>query len=116
MSLIDDFKARFPEIAAGVVDEYFPLIQDTYDCYYGGSLDVKCEKEAILNLLAHLLLVESSRKNLSQKSVASRSAGGVSVSYQPASDGRAGGEFFRSTRYGQRFLMLTQHGIGGVFV
>lgn len=116
MALVDDFKERFPEFKSSVVDQYIPVLESVYPCYFGGNYKDPCDKEAILNLLAHLMIGEINTKTQSAKSVNSKSVGSVSVSYSASTDGRAGGEFFRATKYGQRFLMLTQHNVGALFV
>lgn len=118
MALIDDFKERFPEFDPAVVDQLFPPLEATWQCYYGGSIDVPCEKEAILQMLAHLMVMEigaSDGNSSAVKDVASKSVGSVSVSYgnmQP-SDGHA---FWATTRYGQRFWHLISNSIGPQFV
>lgn len=116
MALIDDFKTRFPEFDAAVVDQYFPIIEPLYSCYYGGSLDDPCDKEAILNLLAHLLVINSRQKSGSVQLAASKSVGSVSVSNVQSTISRQGAEFWLTTKYGQQFLMLTQNNIGAHFV
>lgn len=117
MALIDDFKTRFPEFNSIEVDTYFPLIENTWDCYYGGSYTNECDQEAILNLLAHLFVDETTSGTESNKVIQSKSVGSVSVSY--ANNTYSGGErydFFSSTKYGKRFLMLTQKNKGAYFV
>lgn len=118
MALIDDFKARFPEFDSALVDQLFPPIDATWECYYGGSLDVPCEKEAALQLMAHLFVLEqgaSDGNSGAVKDIASKSVGSVSVSYGNAqpSDGHA---FWMTTRYGQRFWYLTSSNMGPHFV
>lgn len=114
MALIDDFKARFPEFATAVVDQYIPILEPVWPCYYNKSYEA-CNQEAILNLVAHLMVLETTAGNDGPKTVASKSVGSVSVSYavDPAQNG---GSMFNSTKYGQRFLLLTRSQYGGVAV
>lgn len=116
MALIDDFKSRFPEFDDAVVDQYLPVLEPVYPCYFGGNYEIPCDKEAILNLLAHLLVLEERTKQSSLRTTQSRSAGGVSVSYDASANGRDTAGFFDTTKYGQRFLVLTQSNVGGFFV
>jgi hypothetical protein len=119
MALIDDFKAKFPEIDTAAVDQYFPALEQTYHCYYGGNVDVPCEKEAVLWLIAHLITLDSQGATTSAptRNTSSRSVGSVSVSYETDTSGRRDAGWYNTTRYGQRFLMLTQHaGIAGLWV
>ena len=116
MALIDDFKARFPEFSTATIDASFPLIADTWDCYYGGDYSQDCDKETILNLLAHLFINETSTSTSSIKGVASKSVGSVSVSYTTSSAQGQNNDFFGTSKYGQRFLMLTRKRSGGFFV
>jgi len=116
MALIDDFKTRFPEFDTAVVDQFFPVIEPVYSCYFGGDVNVPCDKEAALNLLAHLLVGETRTSSKASRTTSSKSVGSVSVSYGESSGGRSNADFFNTTKYGQRYLVLTQHNIGGYFV
>ena len=109
--LIDDFKARFPEFSTVVVDQFFPLLEPVWPCYYGGSVDDACDKEIILQLLAHLMVGESASSSASVKDVSSKSVGSVSVSYNSASPSSDTSLFWNTTKYGQRFLLLTNNNI-----
>ena len=118
MALIDDFKARFPEFADAVVDLYIPILEPVYPAYYALAY-VAATKEATLNLLAHLITLETSAgaSSSSSQAVASKSVGSVSVSYQAST--YSGGELYesyRGTKYGQRFLTLTASRYGGAAV
>lgn len=116
MALIDDFKARFPEFDTADADTYIPILEPLWPCYYGGSYE-GCDVEIILNLLAHLLVSELSTSIETIKDVASQSVGSVSVSYATASTStNERSDWLRSTKYGQRYLMLTRTRAGGVFV
>jgi hypothetical protein len=117
MALIDDFKTRFPAFDTAVVDQYLPILVPVWPCYYGGTYDDTCEQEIILNLIAHLLVTETIAGNGNVKSTSSQSVGNVSVSY---SEGYASNSersaWFKTTKYGSRYLMLTRKRQGGVFV
>ncbi len=116
MALSDDFKARFPEFDVSAVDQYIPILEDVWPCYYGGAYD-GCGVEIVLNLLAHMITVESDTDQSSVKDVNSQSVDGVSVSY---SQGYASSSFrddwLRTTKYGQRYLMLTSRRQGSFVV
>lgn len=116
MALIDDFKTRFPEFQNTIVDQYFPIVEPIYPCYFGGNIEIPCEKEATLNLIAHLITLQTKSGSTSLRNTASRSAGSVSVSYEADSSGRSDSGFYSTTKYGQQFMMLTQHNIGAYFV
>lgn len=115
MALVDDIKARFPEFDAAVVDQYVPTLAPVWPCYYGGDYDQPCDREIILNLVAHLLTGEQAASQSASRSAQSKSVGSVSVSYGTAESNRTA-DFFLTTKYGQRFMMLTQSNIGGAFV
>ena len=118
MALIDDFKARFTEFSDAVVDQYIPILEPVYPAYYSLAY-VAATQEATLQLLAHLLVDETSSGSSSASSqvVASKSVGSVSVSY--AAQTKAAGEmndFFAGTKYGKRFMLLTASRYGGAAV
>ena len=117
MALVDDFKTRFPEFETAVVDQYLPdPLESVWPCYYGGDYSIACDKEAILNLVAHLMLLEIQTSSASPQSVASQSVGDVSQSFVAKNSSGYDNDFFMSTKYGARFLYLTASNIGGVFV
>lgn len=117
MAILDDFKIRFPEFTADQADQYIPILEDVWPCYYGGVYQEGCDKEIILNLLAHMLTSEVSASVEVSKSVASKSVGSVSVSYgagyAATSERNA---WLGGTKYGMRYLLLTRSRQGGVFV
>ena len=84
MTLLVDFKARFPEIDAALADTLIPTYEPTYKCYYGGDYLVDCDKQAILLLMAHLVTTDPSYTGSGSaapsQTVASKSVGSVSVS------------------------------------
>ena len=119
MALIDDFKTRFPEFEADKVDELLPTFEGVWQCYYGGDYSRKCEREIILNLLAHLFVEASSTSVEGTKETASETVGNVSVSY--VSGAASGGmnrlwPYFGSTKYGKQFLFLINRFSGAKFV
>lgn len=121
MALIDDFKAMFPEFNEATVDQFFPSLEAQYPCYYGGSVKVACEKNAILYLMAHLLLLkqrqtESPKGGKPLRSASNKSVGSVSVSYESDADNSRQSQFFKTTSYGQTFLMLISNSYGAKFV
>jgi hypothetical protein len=116
VAIIDDFKTRFNEFTLADVDTYLPALVLAYPCYYGGEYD-GCGEEIILNLLAHLLVSETTKGSDALQQVQSQSVGSVSVSYTPGySSMSARTDWLRSTKYGQRYLMLTRGRSGGFFV
>lgn len=114
MALIDDFKSRFPEFDTAVVDQYLPILDPVWPCYYGGDYDLACDREIILNLLAHLLVGESADSSSANRTVASKTVGSVSVSYAGLDSQSATTDFFATTKYGQRYLMLTARNAGAL--
>ena len=125
MALIDDFKARFPEFATATVDAYLPTLEVIWPSYYGGvdytsapSTDAaKRINEAVLNLLAHLLIGETNTQSAATQQVASVAIGSVSESYQAGAQSSGfTSDWLRSSKYGQRFLLLTAGRYGGVAV
>jgi len=116
VSLIDDFKDRFPGFDLAVVDTYIPILEGVYPSYY--SLEYNdSTKEATLNLLAHLLVMEMNDSPNMLKSIESKSVGNVSVSYSSLSyEGGELHDFMRGSKYGNRFLILTARRYGGMAV
>lgn len=96
MALIDDFKARFTEFDTVTVDAVFSSLESSYSSYFGGSYSSNVE--TILQLLAHLFVVET---------VMNQAMGGVidDKNEDPES-------FFRLSKYGQRYLALIKHNYG----
>ena len=117
MPLIDDFKARFPEFDNATVDQYVPILEPLWSCYWGGNYDEPCGKEIVLNLLAHLITIEISAGSENVKTAQSKSVGNVSISYSqgyaPTSERNA---WLKTTKYGARYLWLTSRNAGGFFV
>lgn len=115
MALIDDFKARFPEFDVAVVDQYIPILEPVRSCYFVGAY-TNCNKETVLNLLAHLIVIETNTGTSGLKSVNSKSVSGVSIGYSSRTTTGKNADFFTTTKYGQRFMMLTKFRAGSVFV
>jgi len=117
MPLIDDFSIRFPEFDMATVNRYVPILEPLWSCYWGGSYDEPCGKEIVLNLIAHLIVGETTAGTGNIKSTQSKSVGSVSVSYSQGyaatSERKA---WLNTTRYGSRYLLLTSRSAGGVFV
>lgn len=115
--MIDDFKARFPEIATATVDQWFPVVDPIWPCYFGRPYQAACDKEAILNLVAHLIIVQSTAGTAASRSVGSKSVGSVSVSFSGVT--QSGGplyDFMSTTKYGLMFLQVTSSSRGAFFV
>ncbi|QEO57566.1 DUF4054 domain-containing protein [Francisella marina] len=123
MSLIVDFKARFPEFNTTDVDNILPFLIDEYRLYYDADYGVGIARDDVIIrfLLAHLLSQEiaiASGNTGADRLESSRSVGDVSVSYEPLAN--AMGRLFMSfptTKYGQRFLdMINSYSGAGFFV
>jgi len=95
MALIDDFKARFPEHDPLVIDAQWSFLESSWPAYYGGSYNIKEEKEVILQLISHLFVVEVEMN---------QTMGGV------LDDDK---DQFLQTKYGQTFRTLIKHN-GGI--
>lgn len=104
--MIDDFKARFPEIDPELVDQQMPILESVWPCYYKGSY-TKCNKEIILNLIAHLMVISTRKGSGFSTAEHSRSVDGVSVTRATRARANANTDFFNGTRYGEMFLFLT---------
>ena len=103
------FKQRFPEIDTTLIDAKFPFAVEEIKCYYEQTcLGDECNELAICMGIAHLIVLDGKTSSSPLKDVASRSVDGTSITYvQSASTGDTS-LFFSSTKYGQRFLQLTQ--------
>lgn len=107
MTIAADFAARFPGFDTAISDTYLPVVEPIYTEYFGGDYDNAKDKEIILNLIAHLMLSESSSSTASSAVISSSSVDGLSFSYKTDSVKTQTDEFFGSTKYGKRFLLLT---------
>lgn len=117
MALADDLRLRFPELNGDQVVTYAPILEPVYPVYYGGDYATPRGREIILNLVAHLILLETrNTTGGALRTVTSRSVGSVSESYADNSTKSQQAEFFSSTKYGQRFLLLTSYRRGAAVV
>lgn len=120
MSLIDDFKARFPQFPSELVDQYFPALVNVWPYYFGCSYEGN--EEIVLQLLAHLFsgaipVASGGTGGGVSGPVQSKSVGSVSVSYAaPTQSGGASWDFFRGTPYGQLYWSMLQGRRGAFFV
>lgn len=118
MALIDDFKTRFPdpEFTTADVDRLIPILGPVYPHYYGGEY-AGAGVEIVLNLLAHLMVDELRSGAGSATSTQSKSVGNVSISYKSSTQkGGADYDFFRTSKYGQRYWILIRSKRGAKFV
>ena len=119
MSIIDDFKARFPEFDVTVVNDRLPVLIEVYPVYCNRVYeDSPTNKEIILNLLAHLLTGDrlGGLDTSGGSMIASQSVGSVSESFTAKNGKSELWDFFGGTKYGQLYIQLTRRFIGGRFV
>jgi hypothetical protein len=109
MSIQTDFEGRFPTIP------WQPWVESVWPSYTCLTYNDK-NKEAILNLIAHLLVLDGLPGTGSARTEESKSVGSVSVSYGSSANTSELAGFFNSTRYGQRYWLLTGRRIGAVLV
>lgn len=117
MALIDDFKARFPQLDPVCVGSMWPSLGVSWPCYYCFEYGVSaCTDEAILNLIAHLFILEqgSQESSGSNKDISAQSVGSVSVTYAGGGSASQNTQFFNTTIYGQKFLMLIKNRRGAL--
>jgi len=114
MAMLDDFKARFPNIDSTLADTLVPVYELEYSCYYGGDYTNDCDKNAILLLVAHLVVSDPSYKgnDSPNRLQSSKSVGSVSTSYAAGGSASDMSNWLNTTAYGQRFLMITASNIG----
>lgn len=113
MTIQTDFEARFPSIP------WVEEIASTWPAYTCLEYNDK-NKEAILNLISHLLTLASAPGGgSSSRNVASKTVGSVSVSYEATAVNAATGSlasWYNTTRYGQVYWLLTGRRVGARFV
>ena len=115
MALIDDFKTRFPEFDTGDVDTAWAGLEASWPCFYGAEYGSDaCTDEVILNLIAHLFKVDQGAGPALTAS--SNSVGSVSATKVVSANMSTRQSYLSSTKYGQRFVMMTQHRHGAHFV
>lgn len=110
MTIQTDFEARFPTI---------PWVEEVASTwiYYTCLQYSDSTKEAILNLIAHLLTLASLPGSSSSRNVASKSVGSVSVSYEASAAQSSNlASWYNTTRYGQVYWLLTGRRVGARFV
>lgn len=114
MTIKQDYEARFP-CGGPTWIEQVANTWESYTCMvYGDST-----KEAILNLIAHLLTLAARPGGGSgtARNVSSKSVGSVSVSFEATAGGASQlASWYNSTGYGQIYWMLTGRRVGAVFV
>lgn len=121
-TISEDIIKRFPEIDFDVDGEKFKAVLVQAGCIYGGTYNSsQCVNEILLNLVAHLYLIEIDpqlKSSLTQSSIASKSVGSVSVTYSTGSTIYSGLDesFYEKTPYGRMFLFLTSKKQGAFFV
>lgn len=109
MSIQADFEARFPIIT------WVEVVASTWTAYTCLAYNDK-NKEAILNLIAHLLTLDALPGTGSARTAESKSVGSVSVSYGTSTTQSQWASFFNTTRYGQTYWLLTGRQVGARFV
>lgn len=127
MSLQSDFEAKFPEFVP-LDQTIFDNAVEMYPCIYGAQYCESncnqcqlCDNQIILYLIAHLYWIDSRTfgGNPSQSpvnNVSSKTVRDESVSFQYG-DTDNNTLFFNTSKYGQRYLILTQkNAVGGYFV
>lgn len=113
MTIQTDFEERFANIVPPIVwQSWVESVWPSYTCLEYNDKN----KEAILNLIAHLLVLDSLPGSASARTEESKAVGSVSVSYGSASSDGNLATFFNSTRYGQRFWLLTGRQVGARFL
>ena len=124
MAIIDDFKARFPEFETSIVDIYIPILEPIIPAYFNHSYVGVMNKEATLQLLAHLITIETQAtkggttgaRGSTNRVQSSVSVGSVSQSFEKSANDSDWAEFFNTTRYGQSFLNILSTIAGGFVV
>ncbi len=123
---VEEFRARFPEFSDTL--EYSDIriqlfLDDTINIYMGTDEGRWCGKYnyAQSHLAAHLLAVATNSEvgdvNVKSGPVASKSAGGVSVSRAVVAKDRSDqDDFYMSTVYGQQFLNVRNTCFVGVAI
>lgn len=113
MTIQTDFEARFASANPAIV--WVEAIASTWTSYTCLAYNDK-NKEAILNLIAHLLTLDALPGTGSARTAESKSVGSVSVSYGTSTTTSQWASFFNTTRYGQTYWLLTGRQVGARFV
>lgn len=113
MTIQTDFEERFPAIP------WMSWVESVWPNYACRLVYNEKNKEAILNLIAHLLTMAARPGGGSNtaRNVASKSVGSVSVSYEATAGSTSElASWYNTTGYGQVFWMLTGRSVGAMFV
>lgn len=117
MALLDDFLVRFPEIDASTANTLVPVYEEIYPCYYGGNYENACDKNAILFLVAHLVVTDPSvDSDATSRSVSAQTVDGVSETFDSVGNISMKEAWLGSTRYGQMYLALISKNAGVRFL
>jgi len=116
MALKEDFKDLFEEFDNQAIDKAWSSLVALWPCFFGGSYGAgnSCDDQAILYLIAHLFKVD--QKNSPSLATTSRSVGSVSTTTLIDPNLSYSKSFLSSTKYGQKYLLITQHRHGACFV
>jgi hypothetical protein len=114
MTIQTDFEERFAGVVPPIV--WQPWVESVWPSYACCMVYDDKNKEAILNLIAHLLLLDSMPGTGAARTEESKAVGSVSVSYGSSMSDDGLKAFFNSTKYGQRYWLLTGRQVGGRFV
>lgn len=102
------FKVRFPEFACITEERIQLFIDDSVvilnEAYWGTKYDL-----GLYYLSAHSLYMASNTEDgniVTSGPIASRAVDGVSVSYAVSSSDDVSDNYYRYTRYGQRYISL----------
>ena len=109
MTIQADFEERFPTLT------WQPWVESVWPSYTCLTYNDK-SKEAILNLIAHLLVLDSAPGTGAARTEQSKAVGSVSVSYGTSENDGSLASFFNTTRYGQRYWLLTGRQVGARFL
>lgn len=117
MTIQTDFEERFAGVVPPIV--WQPWVESVWPSYACCMVYDDKNKEAILNLIAHLLTLAARPGGGSgtARNVSSKSVGSVSVSFEATAGGASQlASWYNSTGYGQIYWMLTGRRVGAVFV
>lgn len=117
MALDADFKERFPQFDEATVDSVFPFLAKDYLFYYNVAYVADSPTApAVLMLLAHLFVVETSASDGQANQLSSTGVRSVNGTFHLTERTTNKRSFLNSTKYGQRFLLMTEKRQGAMFV
>lgn len=117
MSILEDFKARFPKFNAAAVDAAFPDLLSLYPSYYAPVYGASpASDSSTLYLLAHLFVVNQTPSDGQINQFASSNTDSVGGSFRLKQDTTDFVSFMSATKWGQQFLMSIKKRQGGAFV